>query len=367
MKKKIVNIICIICFSAFLIGIGLSFCFREPVKILISERRKAAQFPELTAESVIDKSFFDGLEEYFMDQFPLRDGFRSVKAAVQLRLLGQKDVNGIYYVDGHICELMPDLSENSVKSVAEKIDSITEKYVIPSGGKAYYSVIPDKNYYLAEKNGYPSIDYNKMIGILNSEVQNAGYIDIIDTLGIDNYYKTDSHWKQETISPVAERLGSKMGFSVSPGGAKAETLADFRGVYASRLPLAKGEDKIVCMTSPVSESALVYNLETDKTTVGVYDRAKLKGNDKYDVYLSGAAALLTVENTLASSKKELVIFRDSFGSSLAPLLLEGYSKITLVDLRYFSSQLLGEYIDFTNADVLFIYNTQIINQSSLLK
>ena len=260
MKKKIVNIICIICFSAFLIGIGLSFCFREPVKILISERRKAAQFPELTAESVIDKSFFDGLEEYFMDQFPLRDGFRSVKAAVQLRLLGQKDVNGIYYVDGHICELMPDLSENSVKSVAEKIDSITEKYVIPSGGKAYYSVIPDKNYFLAEKNGYPSIDYNKMIGILNSEVQNAGYIDIIhrlvaeaiDTLGIDNYYKTDSHWKQETISPVSERLGSKMGFSVSPGGAKAETLADFRGVYASRLPLAKGEDKIVCMTSPVS-------------------------------------------------------------------------------------------------------------------
>ena len=112
---------------------------------------------------------------------------------------------------------------------------------------------------------------------------------------------------------------------------------------------------------------MVYNLEPDKTTVGVYDRAKLKGNDKYDVYLSGAAALLTVENTLASSKKELVVFRDSFGSSLAPLLLEGYSKITLVDLRYFSSQLLGEYVDFTNADVLFIYNTQIINQSSLLK
>ena len=67
------------------------------------------------------------------------------------------------------------------------------------------------------------------------------------------------------------------------------------------------------------------------------------------------------------NKKELVIFRDSFASSLAPLLLDGYKKITLIDLRYLDSDLLNEYISFSNQDILFLYNTTIINNSNVLK
>ena len=92
------------------------------------------------------------------------------------------------------------------------------------------------------------------------------------------------------------------------------------------------------------------------------------GMDSYDVFLSGAKALITIDNPEGDSNKELILFRDSFGSSIAPLLLEGYSKITLVDLRYISTDLLGNYIDFSlNQDVLFLYNTQVINNSYMLK
>ena len=70
------------------------------------------------------------------------------------------------------------------------------------------------------------------------------------------------------------------------------------------------------------------------------------------------------ENT---SGKELIIFRDSYGSSLAPLLLSSYSKITLVDTRYISPTILGNYINFDNKDVLFIYSISIINNSYSLK
>ena len=38
----------------------------------------------------------------------------------------------------------------------------------------------------------------------------------------------------------------------------------------------------------------------------------------------------------SSNDKELVIFRDSFGSSLSPLLVKYYKKITLIDNRYIS-------------------------------
>ena len=57
------------------------------------------------------------------------------------------------------------------------------------------------------------------------------------------------------------------------------------------------------------------------------------------------------------------MFRDSFGSSIAPLFMENYNKITLIDLRYISSDILNNYIKFENQDVLFLYSVVILNQN----
>ena len=72
-------------------------------------------------------------------------------------------------------------------------------------------------------------------------------------------------------------------------------------------------------------------------------------------------------NTNAKEEKHLVMFRDSFGSSLAPLMAEGYSKITVIDIRYIQSGLLGNFAQFEDADVLFIYSTVLLNNSQGLK
>ena len=85
------------------------------------------------------------------------------------------------------------------------------------------------------------------------------------------------------------------------------------------------------------------------------------------MFLSGPVSLLTIQNPNARSNRELVIFRDSFGSSLAPLLAEGYSEITLVDIRYLPSARVGQFVDFTGKDVLFLYSTQVLNNSEALK
>lgn len=58
-----------------------------------------------------------------------------------------------------------------------------------------------------------------------------------------------------------------------------------------------------------------------------------------------------------------MLFRDSFGSSIAPLFLENYSKITLVDLRYISKDVLENFIEFDKQDVLFLYSTLVLNQN----
>jgi hypothetical protein len=125
-------------------------------------------------------------------------------------------------------------------------------------------------------------------------------------------------------------------------------------------------DTLVYLTNEIIESCTVYNLETGKTT-GVYNFDALAGSDPYDVFLSGAAAFLTVNNPNAATEKELIIFRDSFGSSITPLLLEAYSRVTIVDIRYIHSSLLDQLIDFSGQDVLFLYCTSVLNNSSMLK
>ena len=76
---------------------------------------------------------------------------------------------------------------------------------------------------------------------------------------------------------------------------------------------------------------------------------------------------MVLENPNGPAGRELVLFRDSFGSSLAPLLAASYSKITLVDLRYMDSSLLGDYVTFSHQDVLFLYSTLLLNSSQSLR
>ena len=99
----------------------------------------------------------------------------------------------------------------------------------------------------------------------------------------------------------------------------------------------------------------------------MYDFVKGDGKDPYELFLSGSLSYITIENPAVQTDLELVIFRDSFDSAIAPLLATGYQKITLLDVRYLSSYSLPSLIDFKNQDVLFLYSTSVLNHSETLK
>ena len=94
---------------------------------------------------------------------------------------------------------------------------------------------------------------------------------------------------------------------------------------------------------------------------------KAVSRDPYEMFLSGNQPIVKVKNELNTSGKKLVMFRDSFGCSLAPLFIDGYSEITLVDLRYVPSGMLADHVDFEDADILFIYSTMMLNNSLAMK
>jgi len=151
---------------------------------------------------------------------------------------------------------------------------------------------------------------------------------------------------------------------------KKEVKKPFYGLYYGQLAINLKPDRIKYFTSEIIDNAIVYNYENDNYTK-VYDLDKTKsykdGEDGYDVFLSGPSALLTIENNLAKTEKELIIFRDSFSSSIAPLLIDEYKKITLIDIRYIRSDILEKFIEFKNQDVLFLYSTTVLNNGIILK
>ncbi len=132
----------------------------------------------------------------------------------------------------------------------------------------------------------------------------------------------------------------------------------------SALPLES--EKIKYLTNEITENAKVFDFQNNKE-ISVYDMKKADGKDPYEMFLSSPLSLVTMENPESSNEKELVIFRDSFTSSLAPLLLSGYDKITLVDIRYINLDMVGKYVDFTDCDVLFLYSSSVLNSSETIK
>lgn len=349
--------------ALWLLG-AVTLWFGPRREISEAERRKLEQFPALSAETVLDGRFMSKMESFAQDQFPLRDGFRRVKALFSYHVLHKLDNNGIYLTDGSAAKLEYPLKESSVKKAMEKFTAIHDRY-LGDCGKILFAVVPDKGYYLAAQNGYPAMDYDRLFAMVQ-ELDWAETVNLTDCLTADSYYRTDTHWRQEALLPAAEKLAASLGAEIAETYTVTELERPFYGVYYGQAALPMEPDVLRLLESDTLSACTVTNYEHN-TTSQVYDRTKLDSRDLYDVFLSGAAAVLTVENPNAKTDRELILFRDSFGSSLAPLLIPSYAKVTLLDIRYIPADYLGNFVDFSNQDVLFLYSPLVLNNSALLK
>lgn len=366
MTDKVKNRIVVISQAAFFL-LFFVWCLVKPSDpVSDSERRALAQMPPLSASAVFSGKFMQDFESYATDQFPLRTSFRALKAVCSRYLLGQRDVGGLYTAEGYVSKLEYPLDRASLDNAAARFRHICEKYLDGKDAAVYLSVVPDKNFFLADKNGYPAMDYGEMISYLRERTEQMEYIDIFDCLELEDYYKTDTHWRQERIKDVARRLAAGMGVSLS-GEYTVRLLENpFYGVYYGQAALPLPAEQIYYLESDILDACRVYDYETERE-IPVYDMEKAWGKDPYEMFLAGPKSLLTIQNPQAATDRRLIVFRDSFGSSIAPLLAEGYSEVALVDIRYLSSELLGNYLEFDNCDVLFLYSTLVLNNSETLK
>lgn len=343
-----------------------------------SERRELAQMPQITVESILSGEFMKDFEDYTLDQFPLRDGFRKIKSLFHYNGLQQLDNNDIYIEDGFAVKQEYPLNEGSVDRAASRFSYLYQKYLADSGSKVYMAVVPDKGQYLAGESGHLNLDVAQMGQLLQTQMPWATHVDLTVYLDGEDYYRTDTHWRQEAILEAAGALCEAM-------GARSPEMEDyvltalerpFYGVYYGQAALPMEPDTMyllendqldACVTSVVQWDNKSGQVVYQKLYDGVYDRERLEGKDMYEGFLSGTQGILRIDNPNANTDRDLILIRDSFGSAIAPLLVQGYASVTLVDIRAMQIDMLDNFLDFAGQDVLFLFSSLVLNNSSTIK
>ncbi len=366
--NRVRSTITILLFMAILFSLSFVSWFKSETLYSDSERRGLQRFPELTVETLFSGSFTSSFETYTQDQFPLRDVFRKIKAMGAFNLFQKQDNNDIVIDDDSIYKLEYPLNESMLDHAADRFENIYNTYLKDTDVNVYFSIVPDKNYYADDSAGLLKLDYNHLFEHMKENTPFMTYLDIASMLTIDDFYRTDTHWRQEKITDVADYLLKEMNTESDLKTTEVTLNLPFYGVYHGQSALNIEPDSISYLMSESFEQCEVISYSTGTAKpIEIYNMSKASGKDAYELFLNGAEALIEITNPNAKTDKELILFRDSFGSSLAPLLIDGYAKITLVDIRYMQSSMLGDFIEFDQQDVLFMYSTLLLNSSLVLK
>lgn len=329
-----------------------------------AERRPLAQMPAISGQTILNGKFMTGFEKYSLDQFPLRDGFRTIKSLFHFYGLHQLDNNGIYLAKGYAVKQEYPANADSVAHALERLTHLYEKYLQDS--RVSMAIVPDKGYYLQD--GHLRMDYDRFYGDFAQGLPWAQQIDLRECLSLEDYYRTDIHWRQEKLAEAAAALCQGLGVGAFDPEEFTVTALErpFYGVYYGQAALPMEPETMYLLENAVIQACRVYDYESGKENP-VYDLGKLTGRDLYEVFLSGSRSLLTIENPNSRTDRELILFRDSFGSAMAPLLLADYAKIILVDLRYIPIDRLDRFLDFHGQDVLLLYSIPVLNNSQTIK
>lgn len=181
------------------------------------------------------------------------------------------------------------------------------------------------------------------------------------------FYYSDHHWNAQGVYLAYLAYCRAAGLQAADGEAFTRTeYSPFYGTTASRSGLLfPRADTLVCLEP---KAQVTMTTEDGETYDHLIFPEKAETWDGYEVYLNGNHGLVTVRNPEAEGGT-LVIFRDSFASSLIPYLSVHYSEIIAADVRYYTGNFRDVLEEGGPADaILFLYSLDsLANDTSLAR
>lgn len=355
-RSKIGKYIPAVVFLIFIYGMALWFLFSPKTDYSSSEKRYLQKFPDANVEKVLSGEFGSEFETFFADRFPQRNTWVGINAYTTLAE-GNNGASGVYNCkNGYLINKPVSTDNNLDKNVgavvdfAKTIDAPTTVMLVPSTGYIADDVLPTFHDKYNDDE-----DISKISSTLSKE--KIGFVDLRERFkseyknGSQLYYKTDHHWTTKGAYTGYQELCKALGITpIDDSTLKKDSYPDFYGTtYSSSGFWLTPPDNIETWSNPKNSDKNISVKITEganvKTSGSMYFTDHLKEDDKYPVFIDGNHALTEITNTNAKNGTILLI-KDSFSHSLAPFLAENYSKVVLVDLRYYKesvSQLVSTY------------------------
>ena len=296
-----------------------------------TENRTLAQWPAFSWETLKDGSFTSGVEEYFADQFPLRDEWTGLKARTE-QLLGKTEFNGVYLCGDTLISKVETPPEGQVETNLSYVERLAEKTdlpvllgMIPSAAEVWRDRLPE---------GAGSWDQTALLS--RSDIDFASVLSAHADEPI--FYRTDHHWTTLGAFYGANALLEALGREPLKAEDFTPEIASesFNGTLYSQSGIHWLEP-----------DTIEFWVEADGLTVtswrtgapeeaALYDRSYLDVKDQYSAFLGGNQPLCVIRNeTLPEDAGRILLIRDSYADSLAPFLAQRFSEVHLLDLRYY--------------------------------
>ncbi len=377
MNSRKTQIAIIAIFLIFTFGLTIAFFALPKQTVSQSERRPLAQTPAFTLKSFLSGELSENLEGasggYIPDHFPFRTFFVGVNSYFNLALGNTASNNYYNSKDGYIITKPPSdirTTQNigEVNTVAASFDEVT-LMVVPSTGYILSDLLPINSI------SYPDSKTYSLFDSMLSENVNA--INLTNTFreahtqGNQIYYKTDHHWTTEGAYIAYTALCKELKLTpISKDKLTVSAYNNFYGTtYSSSGYYLNKPDTLELWENKAIDNCIKVTIDEGNykkaTYSSMYFRDFLnlqddKVHDMYSVFLNNSVyPTVTVENTEADSDKTLVIAKDSFAHSIVPFLANHYSKIIMVDLRYYGyDPSVADIVKEEKADLLLIYGME---------
>ncbi len=356
----------VIVFLALVFGFT-AVTFVSPKKAFSdNENRVLEQMPELSVSNLFSGDFMSGYEKYITDQFFLRDSWIQLKTLTEMAL-NKQDINGVYISkDGWLIERHDDsdIDFEQMKRNLDRLVEFTEKYAGLLGeDHVKVMLVPTASEILTDKlppfaSGF---DQNGMIDSLYERLPGGTVLDVRETLkehsGEYIYYKTDHHWTTLGAFYAYQEFCKAMGFDVPELKDVEQTVVseEFHGTVFSKLNLDISKDSMSVFTLPNTPTKVKVTVDMTTTFDSMYVEKYLSMKDKYSYFLDGNHGVTEIASN-SEGEGTLLIIKDSFAHSFAPLTVGNYEKVYMVDFRYFQASI-SEFIrEYGVTDVLVLYN-----------
>lgn len=358
--------------ALILVGLSVGSLLLPDSAFSANENRYLKQAPRLTWDALMHGSYTADVETYTADQIALRDVWMGAKSTLQ-QLAGKQDVGGVWLgEDGYYFAKMTEDDfnrpryEKNLAAVKAFFDGNADKdcriLLAPTPCVVLYDKLP---FGLSLDNGTVfDVDecYDTLIDLLGQQAILTRW-DLREVGGGTQqvYYRTDHHWTTAGAR-VAYRVWAKETGHTVRDYALTPVTDDFRGTLYSKVLLPGSAYDTV----EVARDVEIVSMDCDGQVMhSLYVDSKLEQKDKYEVFMGGNYAKVTVD-TGAETGRSLLLIKDSFANCFLPFLCADYDTITVVDLRYCRENMMDLASDCT--DILVLYElTNFASDGNLYK